>query len=238
MRVNRSLLIAAVVLLCAAAAFSQSGKPLSTMNVVQMVKGGFDESHHGCSHRRGETSFDTSVQALMALKAAGVSRKKLFRHVGCHEEKSGSSQNQPAPLPQWRPRRRPIPDSRKTWAFTTKLKGLTRGGVRRSRELEVRRRGKSMLTGGSRRTCERYSTGRRASCNWERQSSFDQIARRALPRPEYMRSSWTKRGPARIPRVTGGVYHSSGGAQRMRSSLTFRRSRRNLQDRADGIEEG
>jgi len=63
MRVNRSLLIAAVVLLAAAAAFSQSGKPLSNDDVVQMVKGGFDESTTVAAIDAGETSFDTSVEA-------------------------------------------------------------------------------------------------------------------------------------------------------------------------------
>ena len=44
MRAKSVLLFAAIVLLAAVPVFSQSNKPLSNDDVVQMVKGGFDES--------------------------------------------------------------------------------------------------------------------------------------------------------------------------------------------------
>ena len=67
MRAKCALVLAAIMLLAAGPVFSQSGKPLINDDVVQMVKGGFDENTTVAAIEAADTNFDASVQALMAL---------------------------------------------------------------------------------------------------------------------------------------------------------------------------
>ncbi len=69
---KRPVLISLLPLLLIALAFSQTKKPLTNDDVMQMVNAGFDESTIIKAVQANEPSFDTSVSGLMALKAAGV----------------------------------------------------------------------------------------------------------------------------------------------------------------------
>src|SRR2546430_10262657 len=88
MRAKFALALAAVLLLAAGAAFSQSNKPLTNDDVVQMVKGGFDESTTIAAIDSAATNFDTSVQALMALKTVGVSEKVISSMLAATKKRS------------------------------------------------------------------------------------------------------------------------------------------------------
>jgi len=55
-------------------ALGQTKKPLTNDDVVQMVKAGFDEATIVKAIQANDTNFDVSVDALVALKAAGASK--------------------------------------------------------------------------------------------------------------------------------------------------------------------
>jgi hypothetical protein len=61
-------------LMVVAVGFAQSKKPITNDDVVQMVKAGFTEQTVVGAIKANDTAFDTSVQALMALKNSGVSQ--------------------------------------------------------------------------------------------------------------------------------------------------------------------
>jgi hypothetical protein len=56
---------------------AQSQKPLTNDDVIQMVKAGFDEATTITAIDAANPGFDTSVQGLLALKAAGVGEKVI-----------------------------------------------------------------------------------------------------------------------------------------------------------------
>lgn len=58
-------------------AFAQSKKPLTNDDVIQMVKAGFTEQTITDAIKADKTTFDTSVQGLVAMKNAGVSQKVI-----------------------------------------------------------------------------------------------------------------------------------------------------------------
>lgn len=62
-----------LLVLVAAVTLGQARKSLSNDDVVQMVKSGFDEATIIKAIQANEPNFDTSVDALIALKNAGVS---------------------------------------------------------------------------------------------------------------------------------------------------------------------
>ena len=88
MRAKCAVVLAAILLLAAGPVFSQSGKPLVNDDVVQMVKGGFDENTTVAAIEAADVNFDTSVQALMALKAAGVSEKIISTMLAATKKKA------------------------------------------------------------------------------------------------------------------------------------------------------
>lgn len=53
---------------------AQHKKPLTNADVIQMVKAGFNEQTIIAAIKANDTAFDTSVQALLQLKNAGVSQ--------------------------------------------------------------------------------------------------------------------------------------------------------------------
>ncbi len=63
-----------VCLLLSAAALGQTRKPLSNEDIVNMVKLGFEDTTIVKTIRANEPSFDTSVEGLLALRNAGVSK--------------------------------------------------------------------------------------------------------------------------------------------------------------------
>lgn len=55
-------------------AFGQAGRPLTNDDIVQMLKAGLDESTVIKAIQANESAFDTSVNALVSLTSAGVSK--------------------------------------------------------------------------------------------------------------------------------------------------------------------
>lgn len=70
--VFRSLVL--VFLIVATVPAVAQNKPLTNEDIVQMVKGGFDDQTIIKATQANESAFDTSVQALLALKNAGVTK--------------------------------------------------------------------------------------------------------------------------------------------------------------------
>lgn len=66
-----------VLVLGVAFAYSQSKKPLTNGDIIQMVKAGFTEQTIMDAIKANNTAFDTSVQGLLALKKAGVSQNLI-----------------------------------------------------------------------------------------------------------------------------------------------------------------
>ncbi len=224
MRVNRSLLIAAVVLLAAAAAFSQSGKPLSNDDVVQMVKGGFDESTTVAAIDAGETSFDTSVQALMALKAAGVSEKVISAMLAATKKKAEAAKPA-APAPTVAPAAAANPDFPEDMGVYTKLKGSLAEVYAEVVSWKSGGVGKSMLTGGfTKGHVNATVTGPKSKLQLGTPIEFVIKCAEGVTPSEYMLLKLDEKGDRREFRaVTGGVYHSSGGAQKDAIKFDFQK---------------
>jgi len=124
MRARCALLLAGILLLAAGQAFSQSSKPLSNDDVVQMVKGGFDETTTIAAIDAADTNFDTSVQALMALKAAGVSEKIIASMLAATKKKIEAAKAVPAAsAPTAAPAAAANPDVPDDVGLYTKVKG-------------------------------------------------------------------------------------------------------------------
>lgn len=77
MKPRTLLLIIFLGLLSVPVAWAQNKKPLTNSDVVQMVKAGFNETTIDEAIQADPTAFDTSVQALIALKNEGVSQKVI-----------------------------------------------------------------------------------------------------------------------------------------------------------------
>jgi len=120
MRAKCTLLLAAILLLFPGLVFAQSNKPLSNDDVVQMVKGGFDESTTITAIESADTSFDNSVQALMALKAAGVSEKVISAMLAATKKKAEAAKPAAAAAA---PTPAANPDVPEDMGVYTKLKG-------------------------------------------------------------------------------------------------------------------
>src|SRR5215467_12181291 len=88
MRVRFAVPLLAVLLIVSGLALAQSSKPLTNDDVVQMVKGGFDESTTVAAIESSDSNFDTSVQALMALKTAGVSERAISAMLAAAKKKA------------------------------------------------------------------------------------------------------------------------------------------------------
>src|SRR5437016_14075968 len=88
MRIRCAFPLLAILLLISGLGLAQSSKPLTNDDVVQMVKGGFDESTTIAAIDSAATNFDTSVQALMALKTVGVSEKVISSMLAATKKKS------------------------------------------------------------------------------------------------------------------------------------------------------
>jgi hypothetical protein len=221
MRVNRTLLIAAVLLLAAGAAFSQSGKPLSNDDVVQMVKGGFDESTTVAAIDAASTSFDTSVQALLALKAAGVSEKVISAMLAAKKKmeapKPAAAAAAPAPAAN--------PDVPEDMGVYTKLKGSLAEVYAEVVSWKSGGVGKSMLTGGfTKGHVNATVSGPKSKLQLGTPIEFVIKCAEGVTPSEYMLLKLDEKGDRREFRaVTGGVYHSSGGAEKDAIKFDFQK---------------
>ena len=94
---RKQILFASMVcLLAVALASAQPQKPLTNEDVVQMVKAGFDEATTITAIDAAEPNFDTSVQGLMALKAAGVSEKVIAAMLNATKRKAEADERKAA----------------------------------------------------------------------------------------------------------------------------------------------
>jgi hypothetical protein len=222
MRVNRSLLIAAVLLLAAGAAFSQSGKPLSNDDVVQMVKGGFDESTTVAAIDAAETNFDTSVQALMALKAAGVSEKVISAMLGATKKKAEAAK--PA-APAAAPAPAANPDVPDDMGVYTKLKGSLAEVYAEVVSWKSGGVGKSMLSMGmTKGHVNATVSGPKSKLQLGTPIEFVIKCAEGVTPSEYKLLKLDEKGDRREFRaVTGGVYHSSSGIEKDAIKFDFQK---------------
>jgi hypothetical protein len=225
MRAKRTLMLAAVLLLAAGAAFSQSSKPLTNDDVVQMVKGGFDESTTVAAIDAADTNFDTSVQALMALKTAGVSEKVISAMLGAMKKKAEAAKPAapavaaPAPAPAANP---DVPDDIGVY---TKLKGSLAEVYAEIVSWKSGGVGKSFLTGGmTKGHVNATVSGPKSKLQLGTPIEFVIRCAEGVTPSEYMLLKLDEKGDRREFRaVTGGVYHSSGGAEKDAIKFDFQK---------------
>ena len=222
MRAKCTLRLAAILLLSPGLVFAQSNKPLTNDDVVQMVKGGFDESTTVAAIESADTNFDNSVQALMALKAAGVSEKVISAMLAATKKKAEAAKPAvaaaaPAPAAN--------PDVPEDMGVYTKLKGSLvemyaevvswkSGGV-----------GKSMLSMGmTKGHVNATVSGPKSKLQFGLPAELVIKCSEGVTPSEYMLLKLDEKGDRREFRaVTGGVYHSSGGAQKDAIKFDFQK---------------
>jgi hypothetical protein len=224
MRIKSTLLVAAVVLLAAATAFSQSTKPLTNDDIVQMAKGGFDESTTIAAIDAADTNFDTSVQALLALKAAGVSEKVISAMLAASKKKSegtkpAAAAAAPAPAPAANP------DVPEDMGVYTKLKGALAEVYAEVVSWKSGGVGKSMLTGGfTKGHVNATVSGPKSKLQLGTPIEFVIKCAEGVTPSEYLLLKLDEKGDRREFRaVTGGVYHSSGGAEKDAIKFDFQK---------------
>jgi hypothetical protein len=225
MRAKFTLVLAAVLLLTAGAVFSQSNKPLTNDDVVQMVKGGFDESTTVAAIDAADTNFDTSVQALMALKTAGVSEKVISAMLGAMKKKAEAAKPAapavaaPAPAPAANP---DVPDDIGVY---TKLKGSLAEVYAEIVSWKSGGVGKSFLTGGmTKGHVNATVSGPKSKLQLGTPIEFVIKCAEGITPSEYMLLKLDEKGDRREFRaVTGGVYHSSGGAEKDAIKFDFQK---------------
>jgi hypothetical protein len=224
MRIKSTLLVAAVVLLAAATAFSQSTKPLTNDDIVQMAKGGFDESTTIAAIDAADTNFDTSVQALLALKAAGVSEKVISAMLAASKKKSeGTKPAAAAPPPAPAPAANP--DVPEDMGVYTKLKGALAEVYAEVVSWKSGGVGKSMLTGGfTKGHVNATVSGPKSKLQLGTPIEFVIKCAEGVTPSEYLLLKLDEKGDRREFRaVTGGVYHSSGGAEKDAIKFDFQK---------------
>ena len=229
MRAKRTLLFAAVLLLAAGAAFSQSNKPLTNDDVVQMVKGGFDESTTVAAIDAADTNFDTSVQALMALKTAGVSEKVISAMLGATKKKAEAAKPAASAVAAAAPTSTPAPaanpDVPDDIGVYTKLKGSLAEVYAEVVSWKSGGVGKSMLTGGfTKGHVNATVSGPRSKLQLGRPLEFVVKCAEGVTPSEYMLLKLDEKGDRREFRaVTGGVYHSSSGLEKDAIKFDFQK---------------
>ncbi len=222
MRAKCTLLLAAILLLSPGLVLAQSNKPLTNDDVVQMVKGGFDESTTVAAIESADTSFDNSVQALMALKAAGVSEKVISAMLAATKKKAEAAKPAAAAAA---PTPAANPDVPEDMGVYTKLKGALvevyaevvswkSGGV-----------GKSMLSMGmTKGHVNATVNGPKSKLQLGLPAELVIKCSEGVTPSEYMLLKLDEKGDRREFRaVTGGVYHSSGGAQKDAIKFDFQK---------------
>jgi hypothetical protein len=216
------MILAVVLLLATGATFSQSSKPLTNDDVVQMVKGGFDESTTIAAIDGAQTNFDTSVQALLALKAAGVSEKVISAMLAAAKKKSEGTKPAAAataPAPAANP---DVPDDMGVY---TKLKGSLAEVYAEVVSWKSGGVGKSMLTGGfTKGHVNATVSGPKSKLQLGTPIEFVVKCAEGVTPSEYMLLKLDEKGDRREFRaVTGGVYHSSSGLEKDAIKFDFQK---------------
>jgi hypothetical protein len=222
MSAKRTMILAVVLLLATGATFSQSSKPLTNDDVVQMVKGGFDESTTIAAIDGAQTNFDTSVQALLALKAAGVSEKVISAMLAAAKKKSEGTKPAAAataPAPAANP---DVPDDMGVY---TKLKGSLAEVYAEVVSWKSGGVGKSMLTGGfTKGHVNATVSGPKSKLQLGTPIEFVVKCAEGVTPSEYMLLKLDEKGDRREFRaVTGGVYHSSSGLEKDAIKFDFQK---------------
>jgi hypothetical protein len=222
MRAKRTMIFAVVLLLATGAAFSQSGKPLTNDDVIQMVKGGFDESTTIAAIDSAPANYDTSVQALLALKAAGVSEKVISAMLAATKKKSEGTKpaavaTAPAPAAN--------PDVPEDMGVYTKLKGSLAEVYAEVVSWKSGGVGKSMLTGGfTKGHVNATVSGPKSKLQLGTPIEFVIKCAEGVTPSEYMLLKLDEKGDRREFRaVTGGVYHSSSGLEKDAIKFDFQK---------------
>jgi len=221
MRAKFTLVLAAVLLLAAGAVFSQSNKPLTNDDVVQMVKGGFDESTTIAAIDSAATNFDTSVQALMALKTAGVSEKVISSMLVATKKKSEAAK----PTAVAAAPAAANPDVPEDMGVYTKLKGSLAEVYAEPVSWKSGGVGKSMLTGGfTKGHVNATVSGPKSKLQLGTPIEFVIKCAEGVTPSEYMLLKLDEKGDRREFRaVTGGVYHSSSGLEKDAIKFDFQK---------------
>ncbi len=221
MRAKFTLVLAAVLLLAAGAVFSQSNKPLTNDDVVQMVKGGFDESTTIAAIDSAATNFDTSVQALMALKTAGVSEKVISSMLVATKKKSEAAK----PTAVAAAPAAASPDVPEDMGVYTKLKGSLAEVYAEPVSWKSGGVGKSMLTGGfTKGHVNATVSGPKSKLQLGTPIEFVIKCAEGVTPSEYMLLKLDEKGDRREFRaVTGGVYHSSSGLEKDAIKFDFQK---------------
>jgi hypothetical protein len=225
MRARFTLPFLTIVLFCSGLAFAQSGKPLSNDDVVQMVKGGFDESTTISAIEAADTNFDTSVQALMALKAAGVSEKVISAMLAATKKKAEAAKaSAPAPAA---PAAAPAanPDVPEDVGVYVKLKGSLAEVYAEIVDWKSGGVGKSMLTMHmTKGHVNAVVKGPKSKLQLGEPMEFVIKCQEGVTPSEYLLLKLDEKGDRREFRaVTGGVYHSSGGAEKNAIKFDFQK---------------
>jgi hypothetical protein len=223
MSAKRTMILAVVLLLATGATFSQSSKPLTNDDVVQMAKGGFDESTTIAAIDAAQTNFDTSVQALLALKAAGVSEKVISAMLAAAKKKSEGTK--PAAVATAAPAPAANPDVPDDMGVYTKLKGSLAEVYAEVVSWKSGGVGKSMLTGGfTKGHVNATVSGSKSKLQLGTPIEFVVKCAEGVTPSEYMLLKLDEKGDRREFRaVTGGVYHSSSGLEKDAIKFDFQK---------------
>lgn len=223
MRTKSALLLAAILLLAAGQAFCQSGKPLSNDDVVQMVKGGFDENTTVAAIDAADINFDTSVQALMALKAAGVSEKVISAMLAATKKKVEAAKTAMPAVPA--AAAAPNPDVPDDVGVYVKLKGALSEVYAEIVDWKSGGVGKSMLSMGlTKGHVNAVVNGPKSRLQLAMPVEVVIKCTEGVTPSEYMLLKLEEKGSRREFRaVTGGVYHSSGGAEKNAIKFDFQK---------------
>jgi len=218
------MIFVVVVLLATGAAFSQSSKPLTNDDVIQMVKGGFDESTTIAAIDSAQANYDTSVPALLALKAAGVSEKVISAMLAATKKKSEGTKPTAAAAPPT-PAPAANPDVPEDMGVYTKLKGSLAEVYAEVVSWKSGGVGKSMLTGGfTKGHVNATVSGPRSKLQLGRPLEFVVKCAEGVTPSEYMLLKLDEKGDRREFRaVTGGVYHSSSGLEKDAIKFDFQK---------------
>ena len=225
MGAKRTLLLVAALLLAAGAAFSQS-KPLTNDDVVQMVKGGFDETTTIAAIDAAVTNFDTSVQALLALKAAGVSEKVISAMLAATKKKSEAPKPAATTAPSAPSQAAPAnPDVPEDMGVYVKLKGALAEVYAETVSWKSGGVGKSMLTGGfTKGHVNATVSGPKSKLQIGAPIEVVVKCAEGVTASEYTLLKLDEKGDRREFRaVTGGVYHSSGGLEKDAIKFDFQK---------------
>ena len=227
MRVRFALPLVAVLLWISGLTVAQSGKPLTNDDVVQMVKGGFDESTTIAAIEAADTNFDTSVQALMALKAAGVSEKTISAMLAATKKKAEASKSAaPASTaPAAAAAAAPNPDVPEDVGVYVKLKGSLAEVYAEIVDWKSGGVGKSMLSMGlNKGHVNAVVNGPKSKLQIGAPMEFVIRCVEGVTPSEYMLLKLDEKGDRREFRaVTGGIYHSSGGAEKNAVKFDFQK---------------